>query len=381
MVKNKFALLIILVLACKTPQSHSDKTSGEMNSNKAANNIIAKMSVRERVGQLFIIGFDGIIMNERLDQWIFKRNLGGIIIFEKNIKDETQLKSLCDSIQNLAYKTKFRIPLFIATDHEPGSVMRIKFRNTFPNARWINENGNEEYVRNMAKKMAEDLKYFGLNMNLAPVLDVDPPNRKSPIGNRTFGNDPKRVARLGSIFIKELQKNGIIATAKHFPGHGSARIDSHKKLPIVDKTYVKLKQRDLIPFKEAIKVGVDAIMVAHILYPKLDSLYPATSSKKILQEILRNKLGFKGIIITDDLLMRAITKHFDLRKISISSINSGADILLICQSIKDFPTAEDLYEVIVKAVEKGEIPEDILNQAVKRILILKMNRLHWNPTQ
>jgi len=328
------------------------------------------MDLRKQIGQMFFIGFEGRSLTPELRELIEKFHIGGIIFFSRNIDDVFQLGELIYEIQRLACKKKDGIPLFIGIDQEGGRVARIKEPLTvFPCARVLGRSRSAELAYKQGMIQALELKALGFNINFAPVLDVDTNLENPIIGDRSFSDDPKLVSMMGCSVIKGLQENGVIACGKHFPGHGDTSIDSHLDLPVLNHGVERLRRLELVPFEAAIKEKVESIMIAHIHFPKIDKeRIPATFSKEIIREILRGKLGFKGIIFSDDLEMKAIENNFTIEDAAVRGIKAGIDIILICHSYEKQVRALD---AIFEHVEKEEIPRVLIQEANKRILDLK----------
>ncbi len=327
------------------------------------------LPLEKKIGQLFMIGFSGTTVPSELIEWIRQRSLGGVILFRRNIEKPEELSSLTTQLQQLALQTNEAIPLLIAVDQEGGRVSRLPPPFTqFPAPALLGKPQSIKLIQTAAKIMATELRAAGINMNFAPVLDVNTNKTNLVIGSRAFGSDPALVSQLGIAFIQQLQEEGIIATGKHFPGHGDTTLDSHFTLPVVSHPRQRINQIELLPFREAIEAGVGALMTAHVLYPALDPHYPATLSRVILQEILREELGFEGVIVTDDLLMRGILEHYSLEEAVILALQASADILLV----SDDPVQQDVaYQAVRQAVQQGALSEEGLERSVKRIFALK----------
>lgn len=300
------------------------------------------LTLAESIGQMMIISVVGTDIDEELVSLINDINPGGIILFKENYDSKLQIKRFCRNLQKIAKTTRLKIPLFISVDQEGGSVIRLPPPFTqLPTARELGAKGSD-FVYNSASQIATELKEVGINMNHAPVLDIDTNNKNPIIGDRSFGNEPDIVTQMGIEFSKGLQDNNIISTGKHFPGHGHSETDSHKILPIVRLSRERLLDVEIYPFKVAILQGIDTIMSAHVLYPALDKEYPATLSKKIITDILRIKLGFKGVIITDDLSMKAITSYYCLDEACYLAVRAGINMLLVThQSYKVYREIRD----------------------------------------
>ena len=229
---------------------------------------------------------------------------------------------------------------------------------------------DEKLAYDIGKTIGYSLKSFGFNMDFAPVLDINSNPKNTVIGDRAFSSDKNTVTNLGVSEINGFKSSNIISVAKHFPGHGDTDIDSHYGLPIINKTLEKLKDVEFIPFKKAIEEKVPAIMVSHILLPKIDDINPASMSKTIITDILRKDLKFDGLIVTDDMTMGAITNNVDINEACIKSINAGVDLLLICHG---YETEIDVINNIKEAADRGIISIDRINESVYRILSLKYN--------
>ena len=310
------------------------------------------------VGQRLMLGFDGTELNEALKHIIGDINAAGIILFKRNIETPEQVASLCNACQD--YATACGIPpLFIAVDQEGGKVARLKAPFTvFRGNPFID---SVQDARHFAAVTAEELKQVGINMNFAPVLDVAPEGGGSIMKDRVFKGDAKKVSTLGMEVIHTLQENGIMAVAKHFPGIGRTLKDSHFHLPVLDIDLETLRQSDLVPFVDAKNEGVAGIMLSHILYPHLDRRWSASLSPFIANELLRSQLGYDGLVMTDDLDMKAI--EHDMKTCIRQILTSGIDMALICHEGPDIDVAsheitrllnedERLYEMGEKSVER-----------------------------
>ena len=335
-------------------------------------------TLKENLGQMFMIGFNGTTLSDELKGIITNYGIGGVILFSRNIESMSQVKDLCNSLQELSIKNNKK-PLLIAIDQEGGRVFRLKppFIQ-YPSYGELGRTGSEDAVRSNALLMADELIEIGVSMNMAPVLDVNT-NPKNPIiGDRSFSSDPNVVSRLGSCVIKTFHEKGIIAVGKHFPGHGDTFSDSHLELPVVNHGIERLEGIEFKPFVNTFKTGLKAIMTAHVLYPALDPDYPATLSEKIISGILRKKLGFNGVVITDDLEMKAISNNYSDKISAIQSVKAGVDILLICHSHDKQLT---ILNSILKSVKNGEIKEKRIDESFNRIMKLKEEAIQLNRVE
>ena len=296
-----------------------------------------------KAGQLFMVGLPGLTLDDSTMQLIQEFGVNNFIYFKRNVESPEQLKHLSKELYRTC-KEKGLSPPLIAIDQEGGSVARLPPPFTqFPDARVLAESAEpEKALVGYAGTCATELKSIGVNYNLAPVLDVCEAGKAYFMERRSLGDDPENVARLGCLIIKEMQAKGIGACAKHFPGLGAAVVDPHFELPYVAKTEPDIRLNDLPPFRQAIDIGVASIMTSHTIYQHLDEEKPATLSKKILTDLLRNELGYGGVIITDDLEMGAIEKEGVLGHAALQAFEAGADLLLICQS----------HEKVIDAVKK-----------------------------
>jgi len=282
---------------------------------------INAMSLDEKIGQLVIVGLDGFTLDNNINNLIKEHKVSGVILFSKNVNNPNQLVSLTNSLKTKNSQNK--IPLFISVDEEGGRVSRMPTEiKKLPSNETIGKNNDSISSYNIGKIIGEELKTFGFNMDFAPVLDINSNPNNPIIGDRSFGSSPSIVNKLGIKTMEGIMDNNIISVVKHFPGHGDTAVDSHLELPVVKKDLAKLNAFELVPFKEAIKNNVDAIMVSHILLNKIDPAYPASMSKTVITDILRGTLNFTGVVITDDMTMGAIIKYNDIIKsININDIN------------------------------------------------------------
>ena len=328
------------------------------------------MNLVEQIGQLFMLGFDGTTVSPEWAELQARYKPGGMILFARNLEHPAQIIELTNGLQ--ARSPHF--PLLIAIDQEGGRVSRLPKEFTiFPPCAVIAACCSEELAYAAASVTAAELRAVGINMNMAPVLDVHSNPANPIIGDRAYGTEPHIVAELGLAAIRGLQGKGVVACGKHFPGHGDTSTDSHKELPVVRASVDTLFERELPPFHYAIANGLASVMTAHVLYPALDAQRPATLSPTILTGLLREQWGFNGVIVTDDLEMHAISDHHSVGDAAVQAFLAGADLLLIC---KDRGRAIAAMEAVHKAVESGTIPPSRLEASVRRIIRLKQTFLH-----
>lgn len=338
-----------------------------------AEEVLAGMTLEQKAGQLLMIGFDGTSASgvEPIGE---RYHPGGIVIFRRNIDTADQLTQLIADAQGTAY-ARDGAGLLVAIDQEGGRVAQLlsPLCKRFPaNRDWGNIYAFSPEsalvgVQAQARETAATFHRYGINMNLAPVLDVQPASdQQTVIGTRSYGDDPEVVGTLGGEYIRTLQHEDIIATAKHFPGHGATLDDSHTELPVINGLSDRI-DADLVPFDKAIAAGVEAIMAGHVVYSAIDER-PATLSSEWLTEWLRGYKKFTGLIVTDSMGMGAIVKNYPFDEAVISAINAGADIILIATGDDYQRTAGD---AIVKAVRDGQLTELRLDDSVRRILYYK----------
>lgn len=328
--------------------------------------VVSKMSLEEKIGQMILAGISGTTMDANTKKLVNQFHIGGIIFYKNNFNTPAQTIQL---VNQLKTENSSRLPLFLSTDQEGGRVTRLPGGLTnFPTNEQIGKVNNREFSYKIGTLLGRELKEFGLNLDFAPALDINSNPNNPVIGDRSFGNNPEIVSELGIQTMKGIQSQNVIPTIKHFPGHGDTSVDSHLDLPIVNKSLKELKELELIPFERAIDDGADVVMVAHILLPKLDKTNPASMSKAIMTDLLRNKLSFNGVIITDDMTMGAITEHFDIGKAAVESVKAGSDIILVGHN---YNNVVEIISSLKTAVQNGEISEQRLNESTERIIQLK----------
>ena len=328
---------------------------------------VSEMNLDEKLGQLILAGFHSTEFDDDLKDIIENHHIGNIIMFTRNYTSAAQMRKLTKKIHEECIKNNGIIP-FIAIDQEGGLVTRMMTDVTFAPGPMTCTASSKDASFKAGKMLAEDMIKLGMNLNLAPSLDVNN-NPDNPVINvRSYSDDPKVVSEMGANFIKGSMTYGVLPCAKHFPGHGDTETDSHYGLPLVTKTKEELWQSELLPFKSAIENGVPMIMAAHILCTELDENYPASMSKNIITDLLRDEMGFEGVVITDDLTMGAISESYSFGDAAVLSINAGCDILSICFGEDNVKQA---VKAIKEAVENGAITEERIDESVRRILKLK----------
>jgi beta-N-acetylhexosaminidase len=331
--------------------------------------ILSEFSNEQLAGQRLLVGFEGTYLNADLKYFIGILKVGGIVLFSRNLTSPDQIKNLCMSAQRYA-RSSDQPPLIIAIDQEGGTVARLKppFSQFPGNSNMENQKEAEQFSRITAKELTE----IGINMNLAPVMDVLPVNSQKEgsagryvMAERAFGHDPLWVSEMGTTVISHLQKMGIMAVAKHFPGIGRTTLDSHQDMPVLDTDKEALSASDLVPFVGAVESGVSGMMLSHIRYQRLDSQWPASLSGSIARDLLRNKMGFTGIIMTDDLDMGAIARHYDMPSVISQILSADVDMAMICRQKSNIETA---YAILVKKIREDDSTRERARAAVKRIM-------------
>ncbi|PAW30514.1 hypothetical protein BKC07_02815 [Peribacillus simplex] len=364
--------------------------------------IVENMTIDEKVGQMLMPDFRNwqkqgetkatgfIEMNSEVESIIKKYHLGGVILFAENVVDTEQTVRLTDGLQMASPD----LPLFITIDQEGGIVTRLQTGTNLPGNMALGAARQESYAYQSGEIIGKELSSLGINVNFGPSVDVNNNPGNPVIGVRSFSSDPDLVSKLGIQMIKGLQNQNMIATTKHFPGHGDTAVDSHYGLPLVSHDKERLRSIELLPFQRAIDAGVDMMMTAHVQFPAFDDttyiskkdgqeiMVPATLSQKVITGLLREDMGFDGVVVTDALNMKAIADNFGQEEAVVLALKSGVDIALMPAQVNSLQMEKNIASVFnaVKAsVASGEIPLNQVNQSVTRILELKVKRGILNP--
>lgn len=310
-------------------------------------------------------GFEGSSPTQEIRNLIKDYDLGGVILFSRNIEDPTQCARLTRSLQKFSSDA----PLFIAVDQEGGRVSRLPPPFTqFPPARALGQCDSISLTYSHAEAIAKELQSVGINMNFAPVLDIDT-NEKNPIiGDRAFGSTSTIVSKHGLAMMVGMLDQKVIVCGKHFPGHGGTATDSHETLPEVDHPLSRLVDVELKPFIHAVENRIPCIMTAHVRYQGIDDLLPASLSKKVIAELLRKTIQFNGVVVTDDLEMKGITSGFSVPEAAVRAVKAGSDMILVCHSPEKQAA---VLESLIHAYEKGTLSEEKLDASLARLLDLK----------
>jgi len=319
-------------------------------------------TIRREIGQLLIGSLPGTTITPEIRSLAKEFSLGGVIFFSRNIEAPEQVAELSRDVQSLATE----LPLWVSVDQEGGRVARLKEPFTrWPPMATLGRSGSAELAGRFGAALAAELRAVGITLDYAPVLDIHT-NPKNPIiGDRALAEDADGVARLGAAIVRGLQENGVAACGKHFPGHGDTSVDSHLALPLVEHPPDRIRRVECVPFEEAIRAGVAFIMTAHVLVPALDEEKPATLSRRIVHGLLRQELGFPGVIVSDDLEMKAIAATYQVPVAAVDAIAAGCDALLICSG--DVEVQARTLEALVHAVEQDRIPFKQLEDTLLRL--------------
>ncbi len=330
---------------------------------------LQQLTLEEKVGQMILAGVQGTALDEQAKRMIADQKIGGIIFYANNV---TTLQGTAAFVQSIKEANQQNpVPILMSVDQEGGKVSRMPDTvESIPSNRKVGETNDTKLAEKMGALLARQIKLAGFNVDFAPVLDINSNPKNPVIGDRSFGTTADLVTRMGIAEMKGLRSEGVIPVVKHFPGHGDTSVDSHLDLPVVNKSEKQLAELEWIPFQAAVKQQAEAVMVAHILFPKLDPNYPASLSKVIIGDHLRGKFKYDGVVITDDLSMGAISKNYPLNKAAIATVQAGSDILLVAHS---YESAKTIFDTLISAVKSGKIKESRIDESVYRILALKQH--------
>lgn len=338
--------------------------------------LLDSMSLEEKIGQLFMLAFAG----DRLDEAriLFEEHfVGGAYISNDNIPTARAAVRLTNSLQQYAGNTRLKIPLLLGCDQEGAWGVMIPDSSPGPGNMALGATHKPHFAYEMYKVLGTELASTGLNTLLAPCADCNSNPQNSIIGMRSFGERPELVAQMVVAAVQGAHAGGVLATLKHFPGHGDTRLDTHRGLPTVGRPLDELRSIDLYPFAEGIRAGADIVMTAHIIFSALDSQYPATLSRTVLQDVLRGKLGFEGLILSDSMNMGAMKRHYDPRWAVVQAFKAGVDMIMLAEEHYDHDATSyvqqhmSLLEAVANAVTTGELPIERIDDAVRRVLRTK----------
>ncbi len=326
------------------------------------------MSLRHSVravGQRLLVGFTGLEVSAELKELLREHAVGGVVLFARNVEAPEQVAELVREIQAVARDAGHDRPLLVAVDQEGGRVLRLRRPWTeWPPLRALGRSGSEDLSARMGRGLARELLACGIGFDLAPVMDVDTNKDNPVIGDRAFGDDPELVGRMGAAMIRAMQGAGLAACAKHFPGHGDTASDSHHDLPVVAHSRSRLEDVELRPFRAAIASGAASIMVGHLLVPELDDELPASMSRPIVTALLRETMGFRGVVVADDLEMKAVAARWPMGEVAVRAALAGVDLIPICARHE---LQVEAAEALVHAVEDERIAWKEMEDSLLRI--------------
>lgn len=331
------------------------------------------MSDKKQLGQLYIIGIQGPELLPEEAKFIQENNIGGVILFSRNLESPQQIHQLCTSLQSLRHKMPDKAPLFIGIDMEGGRVQRLKPPFTqWPPLGHFGELDSTSLAFKFSQAMGQELKAVGINLDFAPCIDVLTNPQNQVIGDRSVGRDAEYVGKMASALVRGYIKSGILSCVKHYPGHGNTLADSHDELPIEDTDLNTLQARELQPFKKAFRARAEMCMTAHIKFSKIDDEWPVTLSEKFIKELLRKDIRYSKTVITDDLDMKALRNHYSIEEIPVRALEVDCDILLYCN---EFDVPPQSLAAVERAISHGRLNSDSITKKYQNILSLKKRTL------
>lgn len=331
---------------------------------------------KRRAGQRLVVGFPGLSPSPEFKRFCAQVEPAGFILFARNVEEPAQVRELNRELTSLVPD---RVPPLLSVDQEGGRVLRIK-ETAWPPLRTVGNLDHPPTTRDFARALAQELRAMGFNLDYAPVADVDSNPANPIIGDRSFGRDPAMVARHVAAFVDEAQSHGLICCAKHFPGHGDTTVDSHKDLPVVEKERPEVEQTELVPFRAAVGAGVGCVMTAHVVFPAWDEGLPATMSRALVDGVLRRQLGYGGVVISDDMEMKAVRGRFELGQQLDLACRAGLDLYCISRMFE--PTLDlawEAWETLVKLQEDDARHDDLAVDSVGRLHALRERFLRAPP--
>ena len=379
-VLNILLLVLFLIFGCsaaekgnnsaeKGPQPVAETWATENGIRQMASAITDKLTLEEKIGQMMFVGIHGTTLTESTKNNLSSMHVGGVILFDRNMENREQVKALNASLHNLALNT-YTLPLFLSVDQDGGLVTRMKqHASTAPPAAEIGAAGKPEDAYKHVNNTGKDIWELGFNLDFAPVLDIS-----SRMHGRTYGTTPQQVMAFGEQACRGLKDSGILFTIKHFPGMGRSETDPHTDQSVVNVPQQTILQEDLLPFRNIIDQYPHhefMVMAGHIRYPAFDTK-PASLSPVILKQLLRNQLGYQGIVITDDLDMSAVSEGYTPEQIGILAVQAGTDILLSCHNPE---VQQRIYRSTLQAVKDGKLAQADIDASVRRIVYSKLKNI------
>ena len=357
-----FGVLLVALAGCagEPPLTFKEVPQESRVSTEETTEEVERLGVRDAVGQMFVVGMDGTAPNYHIEEMVDERNIGGVLLLGHNMESEEQTRELTDSLQHLSMETQPATPLFVAVDHEGGEVQGAPWVPAQASAAEVGGRADPEEARRISERIGGELRRGGVNTNLAPVVDT---GSGAAIGSRSYGDDPALVALMGAAAVGGFKEAGVVSAAKHFPNHGPALEDSHIARPVVDHDVETVVRSDLAPFRAAVEAGVPMVMMGHLVYPAVDPERPASLSPAAVW-LLRDELGFNGVIVTDDLVMEGARRGGTTAEAALRAVEAGVDLLIISGPPEEQAAA---YDGIVAAVESGSIARERIDASVERI--------------
>ena len=322
------------------------------------------LTLEEKIGQMLVVGFHGYTAPSHIFEWLSEGKIGGIILFERNVDSPRQLAELTESLHREA-----KYPLLIAIDQEGGTVARLRTGYTeSPGAMALGAADDPSLTERVSSVLATELRALGINWNLAPAIDLTHNIHNPSVGTRSIGTDPEHVTRHSLAQIKGFQEKGVAATAKHFPGKANTPVDPHVELPVIMGKLDQMWDTDLVPFRAASDAGVAAILITHAQFKDIEPTYPSTLSPRIIRELLKERIGFRGLITTDCMTMKAVSKRYGAGESAVLAAIAGANIVLFSHT-REYQ--EEAYDALLEAAQSGHLPLEQIDYSVQRIMEVK----------
>ena len=322
------------------------------------------LPVEQKIGQMLIVGFHGTTTPPHIIEWLKMGKIGGVILFARNIESPEQVEALTRSLHTAA-----KHPILIAIDQEGGTVARLRAGYTeSPGAMALGAADDPALTERVSGVLATELRALGINWNLAPAIDITHNIHNPSVGTRSIGTDPEHVAKHAVAQIMGFQSNGVAATAKHFPGKANTPVDPHVELPVIEGKLEQMWETDLVPFRAASNAGISAVMITHVQFKDIEPTYPSTLSPKIIQGLLRERIGYKGLVTTDCMEMKAVTNKYGPGESAVLSAIAGANTILFSHT-REYQ--EEVYEALFEAAQSGRLPIEQIDYSVQRIFEVK----------